>query len=195
MTTQIFGKIKDFVICNPDKCIGCHTCLAACYQSATERGKLAKPRLTMVSTFSGTMPNQCRQCEDAPCAKVCPTGALKITEHMVSVNEQICIGCKMCILACPFGCLQPASEPMPSVDYTTEHSVSPLYETRDGSKTIAIKCDLCEGSADGPACVNVCPVHALIYVRADGVASLEIASKSNEAVANLISSMGGKING
>ena len=192
MINPVSKNINEFVICDPGKCIGCHTCLAACYQSARQRGKVAKPRLTMVTTVGGTMPNQCRQCEDAPCANVCPTGALEITKDRVAVNEQICIGCKMCILACPFGCLQPASEPMPSVDYRTEYYVSPL-ETKNGSKTVAIKCDLCEGS-ERPACVNVCPVHALIHIKA-GVSSLNIESKSNEAVANLISSMGGIKNG
>ena len=168
--------------------------MAACYQSAKERGKVARPRLVMISTFSGSMPNQCRHCEDAPCSRVCPTGALEITDDMVAVHEQICIGCKMCVLACPFGCLQPASEPMPSVDYNTEEFVSAFYETKDGSKTVAIKCDLCEGSKEGPACVRVCPVHALIHVKPEEVSSGQLASKSNEAVSDLIASVREKKN-
>ena len=50
-----------------------------------------------------TVPLQCMQCEDAPCAAVCPTGAAYIgADGIVGVDEGRCIGCKYCMAACPY---------------------------------------------------------------------------------------------
>ncbi len=152
-----------FVICNPEKCIGCCTCMAACYQSAYERGKLATPRLIVTRTTNGVMPNQCRQCDDAPCAKVCPVGALTFGNDCIELHEEICIGCKLCTIACPFGAIRPAAETMPSVDYSVEPGSMLTLESVTGLKTIAVKCDLCKGREGGPACVEACPTDALIF--------------------------------
>lgn len=150
-----------FVIADPEKCIGCCTCMAACYQSAYERGKLATPRLIVTRSPNGVMPNQCRQCDDAPCANVCPVGALTFGEDSIELHEEICIGCKLCSIACPFGAIRPAAEYMPSVDYRLEEEAMLTLENVIGLKTIAVKCDLCKGRDGGPACVEVCPTQAL----------------------------------
>ncbi|WP_456479839.1 4Fe-4S dicluster domain-containing protein [Nautilia sp.] len=150
-----------FVIADPKTCIGCATCMAACYQSAYERGKLATPRLIVTRTEHGVMPNQCRQCDDAPCANVCPVGALTFGEDSIELHEEICIGCKLCTIACPFGAIRAASEFMPSVDYRLEPEPALTLESVIGLKTIAVKCDLCKGREGGPACVEACPTGAL----------------------------------
>ena len=50
------------------------------------------------------LPTVCQHCKDAPCVKVCPTGATYQTEDgQVLVNKEKCIGCKMCMAACPYG--------------------------------------------------------------------------------------------
>jgi carbon-monoxide dehydrogenase iron sulfur subunit len=105
----------------------------------------AAARVAVVSAGDMAVPLQCRHCEDAPCVLVCPTGALKkpVTQGPVTLDDQLCIGCKSCILVCPFGVIN-------------------LGQKR---KAI-IKCDLCiERLEEGlqPACVEACPTGALRF--------------------------------
>ncbi len=186
MTYTVSSKMNKFVICNPEKCMGCYTCMASCFQSAKERGKVAKPRVYLVHTFEGTMPNQCRHCEDAPCANVCPVGALKFGEDSIEIFEEICIGCKMCVMVCPFGAIWPEAEPIPSIDYLFEPPSSRLLGNVDGEKTVAVKCDLCKGREEGPACVEACPTGALIFVTPDEMERGLLISKSGKSVAEMI---------
>jgi Fe-S-cluster-containing hydrogenase component 2 len=54
------------------------------------------------------IPMSCQQCEDAPCMAVCPKDAICRDEALdsVSINHDLCIGCKMCVSACPFGAMR-----------------------------------------------------------------------------------------
>ena len=157
-------KQHKFVICDYKRCLGCTTCMAACYSSAYERGKLAKSRLTVLRQAYGVMPTQCRQCDDGPCANVCPTGALRFDNNYIELHEEICIGCKMCTLACPYGAISSNAELMPSVNYAVEPKYYLEIESQAGAKSTAIKCDLCNGRENGPACVEVCPTSAIIMI-------------------------------
>ena len=49
---------------------------------------------------------QCHQCENAPCVKVCPVGALEKGTDSILMHEERCIGCKQCTMVCPFGAIQ-----------------------------------------------------------------------------------------
>jgi Fe-S-cluster-containing dehydrogenase component len=87
----------------------------------------------------------CMHCADAPCVIACPTGALvrDAESGRVTVRQSKCIGCKMCLQACPFGV--------------------PQY----GKDDLMQKCDLClarlrDGETE-PACVAACPSRALRY--------------------------------
>ena len=98
------------------------------------------------------MPIRCVQCNDAPCVKACPTGAIHRDgpQDPVTINHQMCIGCEYCVLACPFGAI-----------YSHEDS------------RMIIKCDLCAdriGPGEVPVCVRSCPVGALRYERLEDVA-------------------------
>jgi len=174
--------INKFVIADPNICIGCATCMAACYDSSYKRGKLAVPRLIVTRSKAVTMPNQCRQCDDAPCANVCPVGALCFGKDSIEVFEEICIGCKMCTLACPFGAIRAEAEMMPSIDYTMEPKYNLGIESEQGAKCIAVKCDLCAESEDGPACVKVCPTGALMFIDKRNFDSKIINNKAESAV-------------
>lgn len=175
-------RTNRFVIANPNVCIGCTTCMSACYESSFTRGKLATSRLVVTRTLSGTMPNQCRQCDDAPCANVCPVGALRFGDNNIEVYEEICIGCKMCTLACPFGAIRVGAEAMPSVDYILEPKHNLSFESESGSKSIAVKCDLCKGREEGPACVEICPTGALMFIDNQSMASKVVGNKANKSV-------------
>jgi Fe-S-cluster-containing dehydrogenase component len=81
----------------------------------------------------------CRQCSDPHCLPACPTGAMALDERgVVTIEEDVCIGCGACADACPFDTIFP-------------HEVSHRY----------LKCDLCAGRTEGPLCVQLCPAGAL----------------------------------
>ena len=144
------------VFIDPSKCMGCRSCEIACAIEHSRSRDLFKairekprpmPRIYVVSTDSlSSMPMKCLHCRDAPCISVCPSRALyRSLEGYVLVEPTRCIGCLMCMIACPFGNLK--------------YSI----ETR-----AIIKCDSCyERVRRGelPACVEACPTGALRYGR------------------------------
>lgn len=163
-------KLNSFVVGNPNKCIGCKVCEIACAVAHLDKEvKTAgnfdipvMPRLYLVKTAEVTMPIQCRHCEDAPCANVCPVSAIAQVDNKILIDKDICVGCKTCMIACPFG----AIELMPL--YEDGHPVMQmaLKSERDGELAdkqvlTASKCDLCAGRPEGPACVEACPQKAL----------------------------------
>ncbi|HEX8992155.1 MAG TPA: 4Fe-4S dicluster domain-containing protein [Anaerolineales bacterium] len=177
-----------FVIADSRRCIGCYACQAACVENHRRVGLQAYPRLIVSYTAEGTMPVQCRQCEQAPCATVCPVKALVVRANTVQLNEGLCIGCKMCGLACPFGVILPAGTPIPAhgfnagqysyvnTPYQSEpmhlremdpQNVLSLLAWNIGQKKVAVKCDLCYFDEQGPACVRACPHKALRLVDAN----------------------------
>ena len=173
-----------FVIADPKLCIGCYTCMPACVVVHQEVGLQAYPRLHVTHTPHGTMPMQCRHCEDAPCAKSCPAGCFTIGDS-VQLNESLCIGCKMCVLSCPFGVIEPhgtntQNEQMPLMAFHSDGNamlpVAPkpldsLLSWTAGVRTVAVKCDLCHFREEGPACIQVCPTKALRVVEPPSVES------------------------
>ena len=173
-----------FVIANPRRCIGCNTCMAACSSVHRAVGLQAQPRLTVTRTLEVTAPVLCRHCEDAPCARVCPVDAIKLTGEQVELNEQKCIGCKMCAIACPFGAITPSGTPVSGVagikvGHPTESAaLDPLLAWSIGVKTVAVKCDLCSFQEAGPECIRACPTNAL-HLFSDG--ALEDSSATKRA--------------
>ena len=131
-----------FILADPEKCIGCRTCEVACMMShqssATPEALTSRIRVVKGATFTTAV--GCHQCEDAPCANVCPTGAIHRAAGAWLVEQARCIGCKSCMVACPFGAMQVR-----------------VVEDR----VQALKCDLCMLREGGPACVEACPTHAL----------------------------------
>lgn len=154
------NKKHDFVICNPNLCIGCKACMKACTKEAYKRGKLAKPRLNVIKMQNGVMPNQCRQCDDAPCAIICPTRTLRNEKGYVEVYERLCIGCGLCVVACPYGAIHLDSVNMPS----NGKKLDDLDICGDGFMNVAVKCDICDGGTIGSACVESCPKGALVVL-------------------------------
>ncbi|WP_029010109.1 4Fe-4S dicluster domain-containing protein [Azospirillum halopraeferens] len=192
-----------FVLADPRLCIGCYTCMPACVVVHREAGLQAYPRLTVTHTAHGTMPVQCRHCDDAPCAKVCPVAAITHREGMIFLNETVCIGCKMCAIACPFGAITPHgsgtdSQAIPTIPYlangeevTVEATaaaraaaVHPLLAWTAGERSIAVKCDLCHFLPEGPECVRVCPTKALCEVT-EADLTREIEGRRQKATAEV----------
>jgi Fe-S-cluster-containing hydrogenase component 2 len=91
------------------------------------------------------IPMSCQQCQDAPCLNVCPVKAISRNEDLekVVVDYDVCIGCRSCVSACPFGAMA-----FNSIDRKV------------------FKCDLCDGD---PQCVRFCEEKAVDFVDADKV--------------------------
>lgn len=149
-----------FIIDNR-KCIGCHACTVAC--KAEHDVPLGVNRTWVKYIEKGEFPNtrrlfsvmRCNHCDDAPCVDICPVTALYTRpDGIVDFDNRRCIGCKSCMQACPYDALY----------------IDPETST-------AAKCNYCAHRVDiglEPACVNVCPEHAIISGNIDNPAS-EIA--------------------
>jgi molybdopterin-containing oxidoreductase family iron-sulfur binding subunit len=110
-------------------------------------------------------PRQCFHCDNPPCVKVCPVGATyKRQDNIVLVDVDRCIGCKFCMVACPysarvFNWKQPPSSDIKKEDYSPESSVPGQIGTIG-------KCDFCpDRSRKGklPYCVEGCPMGAMYF--------------------------------
>ena len=143
------------IVIDAEKCMACLACEIECslvhQQSKTlkEAMEEVEPRINVEAAQKFAVPMLCRHCEDAPCIKICPTKALhrQYPEGPVLLKQDFCIGCRFCLMVCPFG------------------AIVPSYDKRR-----VIKCDLCterlEAEQD-PACVTSCPMNAIRFVEAE----------------------------
>lgn len=164
-----------FVIADSTLCIGCHTCEAACSETHRQHGLQSMPRLRVMLNEKESAPQLCHHCEDAPCAVVCPVNAITRVDGAVQLNESLCVSCKLCGIACPFGAIEfsgsrpldiPANANTPKAPPAppAPARVSTLLDWVPGIRAIAVKCDLCSFDEQGPACVRMCPTKALHLV-------------------------------
>ena len=86
----------------------------------------------------------------------CPNNAIVSEDGCVKVLQERCIGCKSCVVACPYGAMAVVLKEVPP-------TADSLFK-RPQTKAQALKCDLCRHREAGPACVEVCPTQALRLV-------------------------------
>ncbi len=137
-----------FIIDNR-KCIGCHACTVAC--KTENHVPLTVNRTWVKYVEKGTYPNtrrvfqvtRCNHCENPPCVTICPVTAMyQRKDGIVDFSAERCIGCKACMQACPYDSI--------------------YIDPDDGT---AAKCHFCAHRTEvglEPACVVVCPEHAII---------------------------------
>ena len=144
------------MVFDQNKCVGCGECMIAC----NETNKLPKGRSRLLMQLNGVKPDgsnkkdrhytrvSCQQCEEAPCIRVCPTGAAHRDKEtgIVTVDADLCIGCKYCYQACPFGVPTYSSAAMDKCDCCT------LGGTRPGN---------------APRCAEACKFGALHFGTVD----------------------------
>ncbi|MDR1955329.1 MAG: 4Fe-4S dicluster domain-containing protein [Treponema sp.] len=166
------GEQSYFVLADGEKCTGCKACEVACF-AAHQKGQLKTvgavtspviPNLYLTASERGCMPVQCHHCENAPCLRSCATGAIERQAGTVVINRKKCIGCKNCVMACPFGAIAIlGASDMAAVGDVFGPAGIPQDQ---GAPRYVHKCDLCIGKDTGPACVATCPNQALRLVDA-----------------------------
>lgn len=170
-----------FVIAEASKCIGCRTCEIACAMAHPHGGagdtlsvQTFAPRLTVVRCGTITTPILCRQCDDAPCVRACPSGAIVYSQDSVQVLQERCVGCKTCVVACPYGAMNVVTAPVAALPGAVAASRM--------MKSEAQKCDLCIDRAEGPACIPSCPTKALHLIDKDKMAATQRKRQAQAAL-------------
>jgi len=139
--------MNKMLIVDYSKCTGCRLCEIVCSIKKNGAVNPTRARITVIKwePICVETPMLCQQCESAPCIAVCPAKALARDEDLnrVTIDYDLCIGCKFCVAACPFGAM----------------GIDPVARK-------VIKCDLCDGD---PTCVKFCETKALQYVDASTV--------------------------
>ncbi len=138
---------RSLLVIDQEQCVRCGHCATSCADAhgdgvarIVRRGD--KVQLTIMDEKKSlSLPSSCQHCVQPACMLECPTGAIGRDEHGdVFIKEALCTGCGACVKACPWDNVELALH---------------------GERLVAVKCDLCAGSKDGPACVSACPVGAL----------------------------------
>lgn len=123
-------------------CMGCHACEVACKQ---EHALGVGPRLIrVIENAPDFFPVYCHHCTKAPCIASCPANAIvRGARGIVLIDNALCIGCRECLEACPFGAMQ-----------------------FDDEAEVAVKCDLCIErlkNNEQPACFNACATRCIFW--------------------------------
>lgn len=122
-----------------EKCVGCRMCELAC---SLNLETVFNPKLSRVQVERGgnalDLPHICFQCDDAPCAEVCPVEAITMNEAtgIWHIDRDTCTACGLCVEACPYGA---------------------MFMEPEGE--YALKCEVCEGQY----CKTICPSEAIVH--------------------------------
>ena len=136
------------VYVNEKWCLACHLCEYYCAfakENETDMVRALKdrkiyPSIKLEEKDGICFAISCRHCDEPLCVKSCISGALSVTDKIISINSTRCIGCYTCILSCPYGAVSPSE---------------------NGAVQ---KCELCAKTAQGePVCVKGCPNGAIVY--------------------------------
>ena len=154
------AEVRWGMLVDTTRCVsGCDACVKAC---ATEHGLEMTDRpeidaqwirkVDLIDENTGreiSLPVMCQHCEDAPCVAVCPTGAsFRREDGIVLVNKHTCIGCRYCMMACPY-----KARSFIHINLVGQRTHSPR-----GKGTVE-SCTFCVHRVDRdrePACVEAC---------------------------------------
>ncbi|OIR16454.1 tetrathionate reductase subunit B precursor [mine drainage metagenome] len=169
-----WGMLIDTAQCKT----GCNDCVTACNKEnglsggtlPTDSQWMRKIDIKDISSGRETsLPMMCQHCEEPPCVDVCPTGAsFKRADGIVLVDRHRCIGCRYCMMACPYKARSFVHEPL--------HDQKP--DVPRGKGTVE-SCTLCVHRVDKgqqPACAQACPNKAILFGNLND-ANSEIAQK------------------
>jgi molybdopterin-containing oxidoreductase family iron-sulfur binding subunit len=160
------------------RCMGCHTCAVACKIENNLPNKVWWNRVLTdggdaPDSTKGTYPDvqrsyvtlACQHCENPACTRVCPVGATykDADTGVVYQDYEKCIGCRMCMAACPYTGVRSFNweEPQHYMDFTVGANNVPPHQ-----KQVVEKCTLCAhrlASGGEPACIDSCPARARYF--------------------------------
>jgi tetrathionate reductase subunit B len=147
------------MVIDAQRCLHCGACIVACKaENAVPQGHSrnrldehehgAYPAVRLVMA-----PSQCMQCDDAPCVRVCPTGAsYRDANGVVLINSDDCIGCRYCVEACPYG--------------------ARYFDEESGTVDKCTFCGQRVALGEEPACVATCPTRTRVFGDLDDPSSV-----------------------
>ena len=143
---------EKILVIDSEKCTGCRKCEMVCsvYHTGANDPSRSRMKILRWDHVGYYLPVSCQNCDHASCAEVCPSAACHRDPELgvTVIDPRVCIGCKSCVLACPFGV--------------------PTFDKLEG---ISIKCDYCHGD---PQCVPSCEAGALRFVEPDEISALKV---------------------
>lgn len=168
-TPEVSSKVRWGLLIDTTKCAsGCTDCVSACNSengldprpSPTSAQWIRKVEIKEIRTGrASSVPVMCQHCAEPPCVDVCPTGAsFKRADGIVLVDRHSCIGCRYCVMACPYKARSFVHEP-----------VSDQKPDVPRGKGCVEGCTLCVHRIDKggtPACVEACAKaghHAMLF--------------------------------
>lgn len=165
--TMRYGMVIDL-----RRCVGCNACTLACRaKNGTPPGiRYNRVEKHEVGRYPAARmefrPIPCMHCREPACLEVCPTGATyRRDDGIVLVDRAKCMGCRYCVLACPFE----ARQSLARIDsYFGPDLSTPFEKAKRASlnKGTAVKCDFCVDRVEMglmPACVDTCPAQARTF--------------------------------
>ena len=190
------------------KCIGCHVCVMACkVENNTPNGVWWNRIITDngggfdADMVGGTYPNNlklryyafgCQHCQNPACVKVCPVGATYKDPETGVVRQDYdkCIGCRMCMAACPYTGVRSFNweEPKYTLDYATGDKDIPAHQ-----KHVVEKCTFCWhrlASGKEPACMHLCVGRARFWGDMDDPNSIPNQKMKGREVKTLLPEKG-----
>lgn len=193
--------MSEHILVLSNNCKGCHRCEIACIaahndmslKEATKVREQYTPRVHVVATEEFKTTVRCHQCDNAPCSLICPTGAIRQAETGdIIMNRSLCMGCGMCINACPYGAIQLENNEviMPGnlrlganisgAACSIEKSPTGVYGPAEEPAMpavqhfkAAVRCDMCKdwrkaNNKEYTACMEACLARSLVLQKDDG---------------------------
>ncbi|HUJ85405.1 MAG TPA: 4Fe-4S dicluster domain-containing protein [Burkholderiales bacterium] len=157
--TGASSRVRWGMLVDTTRCVeGCNVCVSACNKENGLSGGTGPDdsqwirKLELKENSTGrtlSLPVMCQHCAEPPCVDVCPTGAsFKRADGIVLVDRHICIGCRYCMMACPYKARSFVHRPL--------HDQKPEVPRGQGCVEA---CTLCVQRVDRggePACVEAC---------------------------------------
>ena len=157
MVSAMTAEYRRDLLVDASRCTGCLDCVKACTQAVAPQHTRVPPvpRIAVQEVDGVFVPLVCHNCEEAPCMVSCLSGCrVRDASGWVTTDYSRCVGCWMCVMACPFG------------------AIVPSYPEK-----LARKCDGCTHLEIMP-CVAACPTGALIQ---GGTETLSLLARRGSA--------------